>query len=115
MCHYQSIRHAQCGHDMTHLLSPCHLGHSSNCHQRYDMGMRQDASLCRNCQRRVAQMYAHGEPLNPLASLSAEIKRKMGGMGHKRAGSAASIGSVRSVGSVASVDSIGSYSSFGSF
>lgn len=73
MCHYQSIRHARCGHDSTKRTDACALGHHHHCHQRYDLGMRQDASLCRNCQRRVAQMGRHGT--NSLASMSAEIRR----------------------------------------
>jgi hypothetical protein len=95
MCHYQSIRHAHCGHDRTNRLAACAIGHhhSSRCHQRFDMGMRQELSLCPNCRRRVAQMDRHGED-DPLACLSVEIRRVQ--PGHVRTGSLESVGSCSS-------------------
>lgn len=83
MCGYLCVRHANCGHDTSRLETPCLIEESlpgqDLCRQhRHDMGMKQENTLCSGCQRHSSQMYRHGFPSDPLATLSAEIKARLG-------------------------------------
>ena len=79
MCHYKTIRHAQCGDFSSILVYPCAVGLAygqANCHdQREDQGTQQEDTLCPNCQRREVQAGHYGA-VEPVHALLAEVKSK---------------------------------------
>jgi hypothetical protein len=99
MCSYLSVRHARCGHDISRREVLCVIeeslpGHSLCRQWKYDLGMKQEDTLCPGCERRELQMYRHGWPEDPIATLSAEIKIKV--RASSRSSSIASIASTSS-------------------
>lgn len=87
MCHYQAVRHGNCGHFSQSLVHACPVGEAAgggHCHdRREDQGARQEETLCASCRGREDQRRRHGEP-DPCRALIAELRLKTD-RGHRKA------------------------------